>query len=493
MRSPGLRAYAAVFLATFALCAVIRFAAVPQHDVLPIASKPAGAISHTAFPFTSSRGLTHADAVRRVTAEVVRPFGRSDDSSVPSEESSDQVRDDTREATAATHLIHDAPSSSAPDGVNVQRVEICRTFDGSALTVAEALQDCIDRAPAGSILEIPAGTYVLGKQIVVSKPLTIRTSNSTDPHFSCVTRPVDCAVFMADREWLDDNGILYIRSTDHVTLEHVVLDGNRDERLSSVAARRCLEGRNIAGFNASVMECDTCGLDDVVSRNALCGTGLVWSGADASIERSAFVGNGDASTPRMWADGLTLLYAPDSEIRMNQFLNNSDIALIIGYGARTRIEANLIVQRTQPAFAGLMLHNFGSDDVSFRGDFRDAVITDNTIDCGPQLCVFGMQVGPRPWDWAKNIVGGDLHENRIRGAKVGINVDGAGTFRAPTRIFGNLVVDTPTGARFSDCAGLIPTAWMNVAPNSVVDRHEESSDTAVHLSDLCQLSSRLAP
>jgi hypothetical protein len=210
------------------------------------------------------------------------------------------------------------------------------------------------------------------------------------------------------------------------------------------------------------------------------------------VERSAFIGNGDASTPRMWADGLTLIYAPDSEIRLNQFINNSDFALMIGQGARSRIEENTIIQRTQPAFAGIMLHNVGSDDVAFRGDFRDAAITDNTVDCGPQLCVFGVQVGPRPWNVTRNIVGGDPHQNRIRGAKVGINVDGAGTFRAPTRIFGNIVSDVPADAYCSACPNQIPTAWMNVAPNSYVDRHAEESETGEHVSELCQLNSALA-
>jgi hypothetical protein len=194
----------------------------------------------------------------------------------------------------------------------------------------------------------------------------------------------------------------------------------------------------------------------------------------------------------MWSDGLTLLYLPDSEVRWNLLWNNSDVALIVGYGVRSRIEENTIVQRTQPAFAGIMLHNFGSNELGVRGDFRDAVIADNTIDCGPQLCLFGIQVGPRPWDSTNNIVGGDLHQNRIRGAKVGINVDGAGTTWAPTRIFGNVVSEVPDNAYFASCANAIPADWMNVSPISVVDRHAELSETGEHLSEPCQFSSALA-
>jgi hypothetical protein len=107
--------------------------------------------------------------------------------------------------------------------------------------------------------------------------------------------------------------------------------------------------------------------------------------------------------------------------------------------------------------------------------------------------VFGIQVGPRPWYATKNIVGGDLHGNQVRGAKIGINVDGAGTFRAPTAIFANSVSDVPEGSYFSDCAGAISTAWMNVSPTSFVDRRDEFAPTGAHLSDSCQFWSDLSP
>src|SRR5581483_9088571 len=189
-----------------------------------------------------------------------------------------------------------------------------------------------------------------------------------------------------------------------------------------------------------------------------------------------------------WADGLTLLYAPDSEVCVNDLIDNSDVALIVGYAPRSRIEENLIAQRAQPAFAGLMLHNFGSNDIGFRGDFRDAIFSQNVIDCGVELCDFGIQVGPRPWDTTRNIVGGDVQENSIRGAKIGINADGAGTSRAPTRIFGNNVNDVPDGEFFAGCRDPIPTGWMNIAPTSAIDRHGEGIATAAHLSEPCELS-----
>jgi hypothetical protein len=134
-----------------------------------------------------------------------------------------------------------------------------------------------------------------------------------------------------------------------------------------------------------------------------------------------------------------------------------------------------------------MLDNFHSNNLSFRGDFRGAVITANTVDCGAQLCVFGIQVGPGPWYPTRNIVGGELRGNDVRGASVGINVDGAGHRLAPITVFANRFSGVPAGAVFSDCPRPIPTGSMNVSPISIVDRRNDMSTTAAYLSDACQL------
>ena len=104
---------------------------------------------------------------------------------------------------------------------------------------------------------------------------------------------------------------------------------------------------------------------------------------------------------------------------------------------RTRVEDNDVIQRDHDLFAGIMLDNFTSDDLSRAGDFRGAVVTDNVVDCRPHYLPVQIQLGPRPWFPGANIVGGTIFENRIHGAKVGINVDGAGTTAAPVKVFSN--------------------------------------------------------
>jgi len=373
----------------------------------------------------------------------------------------------------------------------VSELMVCHLDSGGPYGAADALQECIRRAPAYSSIEVPPGTYVFYRQVVVATPLTIRTAGSGGTPLSCAAAPDACATFVAAPDFTDPWGVILVTSTNNVSLEHIVIDGNRQARLASRSTRACLDGRNIFGFNAAVLYCGHCGLADVLSRNALCGTGMAWVGANATIQNSTFAANGDAITSALWSDGLTVIYAPQSEISDNQFIDNTDVALIIGYGVSSRIERNVVLQRTQTSFAGLMLHNFSSSDLSTGGDFRGAVVAHNTIDCGAQLCVFGMQVGPRPWNAKLIVVGGELRDNDVRGAKVGINVDGAGTFRAPVMIHDNIVSAVPQRAYFSDCSMPIATGSMNISPTSVVERGDENTPAGAQPSDMCQLSSAL--
>ena len=388
--------------------------------------------------------------------------------------------------------------AEAPDGLpgasesaTVPQLMVCHLDVVGAYAAADALQECIRRAPAYSSVEIPPGVYVLHRQVVVTTPLTIRTAGTRGSSVPCTTAPGRCASFVAAPDFSDPWGLLVVRATNNVALEHIVIDGNEAARGASWAARSCAEGRNIFGFNATVLDCDSCNLADVLSRNALCGTGMVWVGANASIQRSIFQGNGNAAAS-MWSDGLTVIYGPQSLIVDNQFVDNSDVALILGYGVSSRIERNVVRQREQSAFAGLMLHNFNSRDLRTGGDFRGAVIANNTVDCGPQRCVFGIQIGPGPWNTKLIVVGGDVHDNVVRGAKVGINVDGAGLFRAPVIVRDNVVSDVPS-AYFSDCAKPIATDAVNISPTSIVDRADDRSPAGSSLSNWCQLFSNLSP
>jgi hypothetical protein len=366
----------------------------------------------------------------------------------------------------------------------------CPMDQADGMRAADQLQACIDAAPDGSVVDIPSGTYVLDHQIRITRPVTLRSP--VDEDTDCWRLPDACATLIAASTFADAGGLITVTSTHDVTLSAVIIDGNRTARLHSAAARNCARGLNSFGFNASVIDCARCSLNAIVSRNALCGTGMEWRGAHALIQGNTFEANGDGSTLNMWSDGLTLLSAPYSVVQLNQFIDNSDVALIAGYGVQLVIQYNTIIQRSQRALAGLMLDNFDSDDLTTAGDFRGGLVAANSVDCGGQLCVFGVQAGPRPWYPTRNIVGGQVSQNVIRGAMIGINVDGAGVANFPTTIFGNVVLETPS-AVFAGCSTPLKTFWMNISPASIVDRRRERLESESARSDVCQFWSSLSP
>jgi hypothetical protein len=344
------------------------------------------------------------------------------------------------------------------------------SLPADAADASAALEACIDRARAGEIVEIPAGTFRLERQVLIRTPVTLRTRGVAGRFATCRTRPDTCATLVAAPDFTGDGGLLRIESTAAVRLEHLVIDGNRAARLQSAAAAACAAGNNRQGYNASLEGCRDCALLDLVSLNALCGTGFEWTGARARIELSTFDQNGDSSRRNLWADGLTALYVPESVIVDNVFTDNSDIGLIVGHAPRSLIARNRIVQQRQHAFAGLMLDNFNSGDLAVRGDFRGATITGNTVDCGAFRCGFGINLGPHAWYDSPSIVGGEVLGNRVTGANVGINIDGAGTTTSPIAVYGNTVHMVSETGPFPLCNGVHETSAMDIADDSVVNR-----------------------
>ena len=458
-----------------------RPAGVESANAPAVAAVAAGRFPHLAIP-----------SARRRATRVDRATHFADDTPPTTPASLENV---TAVAGDDARVLGSVATSPPP--VPFERTDrltlvITCALDELAFSVTLALQACIDAAPPESAVEIPRGVYRLDQQVVITKPLTLRTKGGAAGDVKCQTGPDGCARLTASPGLLDDYGVLLVQKTRNVTLEHIVVDGNRRARLTAPAGAACRAGRNTAGFNATVSHCVDCALRDFVSVNALCGTGMLWDGARAVIERSDFRDNGQAGTPGLWADGLTAVYAPESTIVNNRFIDNSDVGLIVGYAVGSRIEDNDVIQREQDLFAGIMLDNFTSDDLKHAGDFRGAIVTDNIVDCRPQWCLFGIQVGPRPWFAGVNVVGGTIFDNQVHGARVGINVDGAGTLDAPVRIFSNRVTDVPPGS-FANCRNDISTSWMNIAPTSVVDRGDDQTPTDAHLTDGCQFFSAVVP
>ncbi|MBI1748832.1 MAG: hypothetical protein HYR55_19935 [Acidobacteria bacterium] len=374
-------------------------------------------------------------------------------------------------------------SSASPAGES-NVVTLCEgvTADAGGLEPAgAALQTCIDRTEADGVLEIPVGLYRMDRQVKIRKAITLRTAGTANIDGNCETPEVNCAALQAAPDLFEVAGFLRgcdedpstraCREMARVKLDHLILDGNRAARLSSAAANQCAAGSNGFGFNASIHNCRACEVSYSVSKNALCGTGLEYSGHSANIRNNVFRDNGENAVRNMWSDGLTIHWSDSAVVMSNLFMDNSDIDFISGGGREAIYNGNTIAHERQLAFGGLMLDNFNG---STPGDFSGAVVSQNIVDCGDQNCHFGMNLGPHAWYLSRNIIGGTVTDNLVVNARQGINVDGAGTAENPLHLYGNDVYGSPASAIF--LCGRRATSDINInTGDSQVDRADDQS------------------
>jgi hypothetical protein len=358
------------------------------------------------------------------------------------------------------------------------------TPDGTT-DLGPAIQTCINAAPSGGTLNLPPGTYGIGTQVLINKPFTLRTQGLAGSPANCEAFGINCAVLKALTSFnANVGGFLAVDPTHDVTIDHLVLDGNRAARLGTTAGTQCAAGTNTYGFNSRMSDCTFCHFTNNVSRNALCGTGLEFRGNDGVITNNVFRGNGQNSVTNMWADGLTIHFSDRATVSNNTMADNSDVDLVIGGGRNAVITNNAISQPTQVSFAGLMLDNFNGGT---SGDFTGALVSGNTIDCSAaRNCHFGINLGPHPWYLSANIFGGDVHGNTVTSGRQGINVDGAGTAAAPLVLYGNTVSNpAPSPASFLNCSHATSSININTG-DSVVNRNGDTAAITTNVWHGCQ-------
>ena len=357
----------------------------------------------------------------------------------------------------------------------MQWVTICpgNTADPTGKTdVSAQINNCIAATPSGGTLALPAGTYQVNSPIVISKPMSLRTQGVADTDAPCgKSSSVPCATFISSSTFSAANGLLQVTPTNNVTIDHVVIDGNRFDRLGSASASSCAAGHNQYGFNASVTKCTSCAFRNSVSERALCGTAMQWDGAFATITSNSFVANGDHFAQSMWSDGLTLIAADNSTVSNNTAADNSDVGLIIGAGQNSQITNNTVTQVRGTAFAAFMINSFQS---SQSGNFTGATFSGNTINCSAGKCFYAVEIGDDPWLAASRpgaTYGGSFTNNSVTGGVIGINADGAGTTGSPVTISGNTIATSQPDSSSNSCGSngkIVSSSRFNRAPDAVV-------------------------
>ena len=206
-----------------------------------------------------------------------------------------------------------------------QPVQICsgQTADPSGANDASAaIQACIDNTPEGATFALPPGVYSISNQVKILKAITLTsTAGAMSQHgrgnslqkkaaaftssTSCYSASSACATLRASPELYAGGGILFMQGSN-ISVQRVIIDGNRYNRLNTRTAQDCTNGSNYAGHNSVFSGCNDCSFISSVTMFAVCGTGLGWVGKGSRILDSVVSHNGDHYTHNMWSDGLTL-------------------------------------------------------------------------------------------------------------------------------------------------------------------------------------------
>lgn len=319
-------------------------------------------------------------------------------------------------------LIIFSPFASA----QFERIHICGAglVNRPDIDATPILQECMTNE--ARVIELLPGRYYLDSTLNLGarSTLTLRTQGVTSGPACLSKEAKSCAVLVASTR---NPGVPIVKSegAKHLALRYIALDGNIGPRRAKFGDTNWGDG---TGYNATIHHCDHCQFIGFASVRAARGTGLEFEGDDAIFDRVLFMDNGwdIQSSPSekilRYADGLTVWSSKNIQITNSTFIDNTDIDLILGNAPNARIENNRFGNTHSYAFAALMLDNFND---GWPGDFTGAVIKANQVDCTKGMCGIGINVGPHMWYPSKPILGGDISNNQINGARQGILTNGA--------------------------------------------------------------------
>jgi nitrous oxidase accessory protein len=168
---------------------------------------------------------------------------------------------------------------------------------------ANALQEAIDNAPAGSILKLPAGVYK-GK-ITISKPITIIGKE-------------DGVIIDGDGE-----GTVITTKGSYITLKNLKILNSGDQHQSIDAAIKMEKGKQCEVSDCIIDDC-LFGIDLQMVSNSIISNNKITSKA---------VGLG------LRGDGLRLWYSNDNIIKDNSLIKSRD--MVVWYSHGNLIEKNL--------------------------------------------------------------------------------------------------------------------------------------------------------
>lgn len=379
----------------------------------------------------------------------------------------------------APGLLMSAPADAAP----LVECSAITPLDGTTIDVTPSLEACVRETDAGGVLELPPGKYTVQNTWRIGKNITVRTHGKTEGMPPChyVDAP-DCAELV-----LRANDCVMLALDAPVTMHHVVVNGNKYERLGSLihstahrtTIRGGLEMTSGSRLLGSVVKYVACRASLLVARGA----------TDVVIARNSIAFNGFHHAN--WADGVTVNNADNATVTDNVLIDNTDIQMIFGGCRGCTIRNNEF--RHTPSFSGgsfaaLMLTAMVIEGGSFEG----TDVSNNRIDCGPsRRCGFGIYYGNEAWNTLETLDrgqrqgwrlgGGVIHHNHISNAQTGLNL---GRTTSVVTVYDN-TVEHSGGAFTARCGAAFATRThtaYNIIPGAMLDRSLDTVPTSAYAS-----------
>lgn len=300
-----------------------------------------------------------------------------------------------------------------------------RLLAGSEQDAGPLLQACLDATPAGGILALARGRYLIATPVKLRHPLSLTTQKLKPSDPPCFINERRCAVLRLAISPAQATGAImpFDVASDDVRLDHLVFVGMRrtDPGLS---AQRCASDKERPLAGGLRITGDRIVITRSVFRDMSCYTALEYgSGVGSIITYNAFIGNGTHNAKMQWADGLTIHSAQNFIVENNNFIDNTDVQLIFGSCVNCRITDNDFTHSGKEdggSFAEIMLQAWPR---ATSGNYTDTQVSGNKIDCGAMLrCGFGIMIGSTPW-YAAPAFGGAVFGNHVRGAMLALNVE----------------------------------------------------------------------
>jgi hypothetical protein len=258
----------------------------------------------------------------------------------------------------------------------------------------------------GGTIALPADGcsqgYIIDGTLHLNQPGTTLTSSSASGNRALLLAATGLNVLMMKV----DPGV------SNYTISNIFFYGNRFNRTSP----------NCAGDHTSAnLWLDGSGwtLDNIESDAAPCQTStvVVLTSSNFEIRNSWFANNGSTSS---LSDGLTVHACFGGWIHNNNFVDNTDVDLIVG-GGNCTVQDNT-VQHTQGfGEAGIMLGKFAGGD----GNHAGSTYSGNNISSGLDKLGIGIMVGHHPWTALNTLAdAGSVLNNTASGAVINLAVEG---------------------------------------------------------------------